>query len=60
MLMVGRGHEAEVTDLAISCNNELVASSSNDSTIRVWSLKVEACCTSWPILLPDPYVKLLW
>lgn len=41
--MVGRGHEAELTDLAVSCDNKMVASSSNDYTIRVWSLKVDAC-----------------
>ena len=40
MLMVGRGHESEVTDLAISCDNNMVASSSNDCNVRVWSLKV--------------------
>ena len=38
--MVGRGHETEVTDLAVSCDNSVVASSSNDFSIRVWSLKV--------------------
>ena len=38
--MVGRGHEGEVTDLAVSCCNKHVASSSNDCSIRVWSLQV--------------------
>ncbi len=35
-----RGHDAEITDLAVSCDNSLVASSSMDSTIRVWQLEV--------------------
>ncbi|KAI4371378.1 hypothetical protein MLD38_019620 [Melastoma candidum] len=33
-----RGHEGDITDLAISSNNILVASSSNDCMIRVWRL----------------------
>ncbi|XP_019197386.1 PREDICTED: PH-interacting protein [Ipomoea nil] len=33
-----RGHEGDITDLAVSSNNALVASSSNDYTIRVWRL----------------------
>ncbi|XP_020592278.1 bromodomain and WD repeat-containing protein 3 [Phalaenopsis equestris] len=33
-----RGHEGDITDLAVSSNNALVASSSNDFTIRVWRL----------------------
>ncbi|CAK9145214.1 unnamed protein product [Ilex paraguariensis] len=33
-----RGHEGDITDLAISSNNALVASASNDYTIRVWRL----------------------
>ena len=36
-----RGHDGEVTDLAINLNSTMVASSSNDTTIRCWSL--EAC-----------------
>lgn len=35
-----RGHDAEITDLAVSCDNNLVASSSMDGTIRVWQLEV--------------------
>ncbi len=35
-----RGHVAEVTDLAVSADNALLASSSNDHTVRCWSLQV--------------------
>ncbi|XP_062083588.1 uncharacterized protein LOC133789944 isoform X2 [Humulus lupulus] len=33
-----RGHEGDITDLAVSSNNVLVASGSNDFVIRVWRL----------------------
>ncbi|XP_068310472.1 uncharacterized protein [Pyrus communis] len=33
-----RGHEGDITDLAVSSNNALVASASNDFSIRVWRL----------------------
>ncbi|KAL1339465.1 hypothetical protein AAHE18_U039100 [Arachis hypogaea] len=33
-----RGHEGDITDLAVSSNNALVASASNDFVIRVWHL----------------------
>ncbi|WOL15991.1 PH-interacting protein-like [Canna indica] len=33
-----RGHEGDITDLAVSSNNALVASSANDFIIRVWRL----------------------
>ncbi|KAJ8766361.1 hypothetical protein K2173_022420 [Erythroxylum novogranatense] len=33
-----RGHEGDITDLAVSSNNSLVASASNDCVIRVWRL----------------------
>ncbi|KAE8696992.1 protein PROLIFERA-like isoform X1 [Hibiscus syriacus] len=33
-----RGHEGDITDLAVSSNNVLVASASNDFLIRVWRL----------------------
>ncbi|KAK6941080.1 Bromodomain [Dillenia turbinata] len=33
-----RGHEGDITDLAVSSNNALVASASNDFIIRVWRL----------------------
>jgi PH-interacting protein len=39
-----RGHEEEVTDLAIDFRNDLLASSSNDKSIRVWSLEVPCFC----------------
>lgn len=35
-----RGHDGEVTDLAINMESSMVASSSNDQTIRCWSLQV--------------------
>ena len=38
-----RGHDGEVTDLAINIENSMIASSSNDTTIRCWSLEV---CTT--------------
>ncbi|KAL4448446.1 hypothetical protein ABPG75_005665 [Micractinium tetrahymenae] len=34
-----RGHDAEVTDLSVSADNSLVASSSMDGTVRVWQLE---------------------
>lgn len=37
------GHEGEVTDLAVCRDNSMVASSSNDTTVRVWSLEVPHC-----------------
>ncbi|XP_047315948.1 bromodomain and WD repeat-containing protein 3-like [Impatiens glandulifera] len=33
-----RGHEGDITDLAVSSNNVMVASASNDYSIRVWLL----------------------
>ncbi|KAI3469301.1 hypothetical protein Pfo_025964 [Paulownia fortunei] len=33
-----RGHEGDITDLAVNFNNTLVASASNDCIIRVWRL----------------------
>ncbi|KAJ4838668.1 hypothetical protein Tsubulata_004268 [Turnera subulata] len=33
-----RGHEGDITDLAVTSNNVLVASASNDFSIRVWRL----------------------
>ncbi|KAK2457064.1 WD40 domain-containing protein [Trifolium repens] len=33
-----RGHEGDITDLAVSSNNAVVASASNDYSIRVWRL----------------------
>ncbi|XP_050237494.1 uncharacterized protein LOC126687133 isoform X2 [Mercurialis annua] len=33
-----RGHEGDITDLAVTSNNTLVASASNDFSIRVWRL----------------------
>lgn len=44
-----RGHDGEVTDLATNADNTIVASSSNDATIRCWSLKVS---------LPTPQLQL--
>ncbi|GAB4817147.1 hypothetical protein N2152v2_004193 [Parachlorella kessleri] len=34
-----RGHDGEITDLSVSCDNSLAASSSMDTTIRVWQLQ---------------------
>ncbi|KAL2464188.1 WD40/YVTN repeat-like-containing domain [Forsythia ovata] len=33
-----RGHEGDITDLAVNFNNTLVASASNDCIIRIWRL----------------------
>ncbi|XP_010546988.1 PREDICTED: PH-interacting protein isoform X2 [Tarenaya hassleriana] len=33
-----RGHEGDITDLAVSSNNTFVASASNDCVIRIWRL----------------------
>ncbi|PSC70372.1 WD40 YVTN repeat-like-containing domain,Bromodomain isoform [Micractinium conductrix] len=33
-----RGHDAEITDLSVSADNSLMASSSMDGTVRVWQL----------------------
>lgn len=38
LLKTCRGHDAEITDFAVSVCNGFVASSSNDCTIRVWHL----------------------
>lgn len=42
LLMSCRGHEGEVTDLALSSDNGIVASSSNDTTIRCWNMMVRS------------------
>lgn len=45
-----RGHDGEVTDLAINMQSSMVASSSNDQTIRCWSLEVSLSVFTdlWP------------
>ena len=40
LLATCRGHEAEITDLKINAVDTIVASSSNDATIRCWTLQV--------------------
>ena len=37
-----RGHDAEITDLAVSADNRLLASGDTAHQIRVWSLQVGA------------------
>ena len=39
LLATLRGHSSEVSDLAVSFDNRLLASGSCDRTVRVWSLK---------------------
>ena len=39
LLCTCRGHRAEITDLAVNVDNTLFASSSNDHTVRCWSLQ---------------------
>ena len=46
LLVSCRGHEGEVTDLALSRDGTLLASSSTDSTVRCWSLEVGACTST--------------
>ena len=36
-----RGHEAEISDLSVSCDNSMFASASVDASIRVWRLHGE-------------------
>lgn len=43
LLKTCRGHEAEVTDFALSCDNALLASGALDHKIRVWSLQARVC-----------------
>lgn len=38
LLATLRGHEAEISDLAVSPDNTLLASGSNDACVRVWNL----------------------
>lgn len=45
LLLSCRGHEGEVTDLALSSDNGIVASSSNDTTIRCWDMTVRSFAT---------------
>jgi hypothetical protein len=35
-----RGHQMEISDLSVSCDNSMVASCSLDGSVRVWSLAV--------------------
>lgn len=49
LLVSCRGHEGEVTDLALSPDNTIVASSSTDTTIRCWSLEVRHCAACCPL-----------
>ena len=49
--MTCRGHEGEVTDLAVSCDNTMAASSSNDASIRVWGLQEGALGQAVSVLL---------
>ena len=43
-----RGHSGEVSDLAVSFDNRLLASGSCDRTVRVWSLKTTATIAVLP------------
>lgn len=47
LLCTCRGHRAEVTDLAVNVDNTLFASSSNDHTVRCWSLEVSTTLMYW-------------
>jgi WD40 repeat protein len=54
LLVSCRGHEGEVTDLALSRDGALVASSCTDTTIRCWSLEVRAPGDVWHRECPLP------
>ena len=42
LLATLRGHSAEITDMAVSFENTLLASGSCDKVVRVWCLKTRA------------------
>ncbi|GFR48989.1 hypothetical protein Agub_g11008, partial [Astrephomene gubernaculifera] len=42
-----RGHDAEITDFAVSADNRLLASGDTASSIRVWSLQEDTL--GWPV-----------
>ncbi len=42
LLATFRGHSAEVTDLALSFDNTMIASGSLDKTVRVWCAQSSA------------------
>ena len=43
LLTTCRGHTAEITDVKMSWDDTVAASSSNDCTIRCWDLQARAC-----------------
>lgn len=42
-----RGHDAEITDFAVSCDNSMLASGDVAHCIRVWSLQVRDAGVDW-------------
>jgi WD40 repeat protein len=42
LLFTLRGHVGNITDLAVNSSNTLLASSSDDKTVRVWELRTGA------------------
>ena len=40
-----RGHAAEVSDMAVNYENTLLATGSNDKTVRVWNLQTKTPLT---------------
>lgn len=55
LLATCRGHEGEVTDLAVNICSSVVASGNNDTTIRCWNLQV---CMHVHALVPHyPKIK---
>lgn len=42
LLFTLRGHVGNITDLAVNSSNTLLASSSDDKTVRVWELSTGA------------------
>ncbi|KAK3741718.1 hypothetical protein QZH41_012911 [Actinostola sp. cb2023] len=54
LLATLRGHQAEITDIAINYENTLVAAGSCDKLIRVWSLK-----TTYPVAILQGHTGMI-